>query len=92
MKMKIKNSDISVTKHMVDGFTLFYTADDGYLYHKRYIGYGLRVAKQRFKEYVQNETAKNTAYWQGRADEVVIQALRCVCGGDLGAARQLMGQ
>lgn len=49
MKEKIKRSDISVTRHMADGFTLSAIVD-GYLFHRRYIGYTLREAKTRFLE------------------------------------------
>ena len=89
---KIKDCDITVTKHNIDGFTLSCIADDNNYYKHRYIGYGLRQAKQRFKMYVLTEMETNAKYWKGRTDEVVIQALRCICGGDLVIARQLLNQ
>ena len=45
-----------------------------------------------FTEHDNSKTAKEAAYWQGRTDEVIVQALRCICGGDMAAARRLMGQ
>jgi adenosine deaminase len=55
---KIRDKDITVTCHAVDGFTLSYITDEGDCCHKRYIGYGVREAKRRFKEYVYEEDSK----------------------------------
>jgi hypothetical protein len=52
---KIKNKDITVTRHDAGGFTLSYVTDEGDYYHKRYMGYSIRDAKARFKEYVYEE-------------------------------------
>jgi hypothetical protein len=54
----IRNKDISVTRHMVDGITLSYTTDEGDYYHQRYIGYSVQEARPRFKAYVYEEDAK----------------------------------
>lgn len=50
---KIKRSDITVTRHSVDGFTLSAIVD-GYLFKRRYIGYTLAEAKTRFLEETEN--------------------------------------
>jgi hypothetical protein len=55
---KIRDKDINVTRHVVDGFTLSYITDEGDYYHNRYIGYGIKDAKRRFKEYVYEEDSK----------------------------------
>ena len=47
--------DITVEKHMVDGFTLWASDKNGYLIHKRYIGYTIKQAKARFKLEVEGE-------------------------------------
>jgi hypothetical protein len=49
---KITLKDISVTNHAVDGFTLSYLCDDSRYYHQRYIGYTVREAKRRFKDWL----------------------------------------
>jgi hypothetical protein len=51
---KIKNSDIHFYNHKVDGFTLSYITDDNKYFKKRYIGYGIREAKKRFKLFITN--------------------------------------
>lgn len=55
---KIRNKNITVTRHAVDGFILSYVTDEGDYYRKRYIGYDIREAKRRFKEYVYEEDGK----------------------------------
>lgn len=50
---KIKRSDIIVTRHATDGFTLSAIVD-GYRFHRRYIGYTLREAKTMFLEEANN--------------------------------------
>jgi hypothetical protein len=55
---KITDRDIHIEKHDVDGFTLSYVTDNNLYCHKRYIGYGVREAKRRFKDYVYAEEAK----------------------------------
>jgi hypothetical protein len=46
---------ITVERHAVDGFTLWATDKQGYLVHKRYIGYTIREAKARFKLSLEGE-------------------------------------
>jgi hypothetical protein len=80
----IRNKDITVTDHTVDGFTLSYIADSGDYYHKRYRGYGIRDAKARCKEYI--------VYGDDSLrDDVLVEALRCICGGSRETARELLG-
>jgi hypothetical protein len=86
---KIRDKEIDVTRHAVDGFTLSYITDEGDYYHKRYIGYGIREAKRRFKEYVYEEDSK--IFRCMTRDDVLVNALSCVCGGSLSAARELLG-
>jgi len=86
----IASADISITRHRVDGFTLSYIADNNRYYKDRYIGYGVREAKRRFKEYVYSEMLKEE-YPLNSADDVVLQALRCICRGSIAQARELMG-
>ena len=50
---KITNKEISMTFHHVDGFTLSYLANNNRYFKQRYIGYTVREAKKRFKNYVQ---------------------------------------
>jgi len=50
---KIKNNDIHVTRHIVDGFSLSYITDDYEYIKHRYIGYGIREAKELFKKLVE---------------------------------------
>jgi hypothetical protein len=87
---KIRDKDISVTHHAVDGFTLFYVTDEGDYYHKRYIGYSIKDAKRRFKEYVYEEDSK--IFRCMTRDDVMVGALRCTCRGNLAAARKLLGE
>jgi hypothetical protein len=54
----IRNKDITVTRHAVDGFTLSYLTDEGDYYHRRYIGYSVQEARPRFKQYVYEEDSK----------------------------------
>jgi hypothetical protein len=49
---RIKDKDITVTRYAVDGFALSYVTDEGNYYRKRYIGYGIREAKTRYKSTV----------------------------------------
>jgi hypothetical protein len=86
---KIRDRDIVVTRHAVDGFTLSYVTDEGDYYHKRYIGYGVREAKRRFKEYVYEEDSK--IFRCMTRDDVLVNALSCICGGGLSTARELLG-
>ena len=48
--IKIRNSDIDITIHPVDGFTLSFRDKKDNLFKQRYIGYSKREAKRRFKE------------------------------------------
>jgi hypothetical protein len=86
---KIKNKDITVARRAVDGFTLSYMTDKGDYYHKHYTGYSTREAKKLFKEYVCKEDRKIFRYTD--RNDVLISALRCICGGNLAAARELLG-
>jgi hypothetical protein len=86
---KIKDKDITVTRHAVDGFTLSYITDEGDYYHRRYIGYSVEEARPRFKQYVYEEDAK--IFRCMTRDDVLIEALRGVCGGSREAARELLG-
>lgn len=45
----MKLNEITVERHSCDGFTLWGTDRDGYLVHKRYIGYTVREAKSKFR-------------------------------------------
>jgi hypothetical protein len=86
---KIKDKDITVTRHAVDGFTLSYVTDEGDYYRKRYMDYGIRDAKARFKEYVYSEDAK--IFRCMTRDDVLLDALQGICGGNRTAARELLG-
>ena len=55
---KIRNKDIDITIHPVDGFTLSYRDKEERYYKQRYILYGKREAMRRFKEYVYEEALK----------------------------------
>jgi hypothetical protein len=55
---KITNRVINITPHPGDGFTLSYLSDNNGYFRKQYIGYSVREAKRRFKDYV-NQEAKN---------------------------------
>jgi hypothetical protein len=48
---------ITVERHAVDGFTLWASDRDGYLVHKRYIGYTIKQAKAKFKLEIEGEVA-----------------------------------
>jgi hypothetical protein len=85
---KIEDGDITVTLHAVDGFTLSYCTDEGGHYRKRYIGYGVKEAKRRFKEFVYKEDSKILRCMT--REDVLIRALSCACGS-LSAARDLLG-
>jgi len=56
---KISNKEISITRHLVDGFSLSYISDSNEYFTRRYIGYGLREAKKLFKQFVKEEDKKN---------------------------------
>jgi hypothetical protein len=55
---RITNNDIHITRHPVDGFTLSYISDSNKYFKQRYIGYSIREAKKRFKNYIKEEEAK----------------------------------
>jgi hypothetical protein len=55
---KIRDKDITVTRHATDGFTLSYVTDEGDYYHRRYMDYSIKDARVRFKEYVYEEDSK----------------------------------
>jgi hypothetical protein len=67
---------------------LSYVTDGGDFYHKLYTGNKAR-AKRQFKEYAYEEIRK--ASWRAARDDVLVNALSCVCGGSLSAARELLG-
>ena len=46
---------ITIERHAVDGFTLWATDKQGYLVHKRYIGYTIKQAKVQFKIALEGE-------------------------------------
>jgi hypothetical protein len=54
---KISNKDIHITFHPADGFTLSYISDNNRYFKQRYIGFGIREAKKRFKFFIKQETA-----------------------------------
>jgi hypothetical protein len=91
----IKNREIAVSDHTTDGFTLYYRDERNRVYSKRYVGYGVDVAKRLFKAYVCDERVKEAALFDKHEpltrDEVLLGALRCICGGNMGAARELLG-
>jgi hypothetical protein len=86
---KITDRDIHIEKHSVDGFTLSYMTDSNLYYCKRYIGYGIREAKRRFKDYVYAEDAKVVRHMT--VDDVLVMAVRGLCKGSISAARELVG-
>jgi hypothetical protein len=86
---KILNLDIHITRHRMGGFILSYKADTNRYYKRRYIGYGLREATKKFKEYVYSEMIKEDG--PRCSEDVVLQALRCICGGNITQARELLG-
>jgi len=49
---RIRNKDITITRHPADGFTLSYITDSNKYFWQRYIFYSVREAKRRFKKYV----------------------------------------
>ena len=55
---RISSGDIFVTRHPADGFTLSYIGDDTRYFKCRYIGYTLKEALGRFREYVREEDAR----------------------------------
>jgi len=58
MRKKIRQKDIMVTVHPVDGFTLSYRTDDDRYFKQRYIFHSLRAAKSLFTGYVNRELNK----------------------------------
>jgi hypothetical protein len=86
---KIRNKDITVTRHAVDGFTLSYVTDEGDYYHKRYIGYSVEEARPRFKAYVYEEDTR--IFRRLTREDVLTTALQGICGGSRTAARELSG-
>jgi hypothetical protein len=85
---KIKDKDITVTRHAVDDFTLS-CVHGAYQYHRRYMRYSVREAKRRLKEYVYEEDGK--IFRNVSRNDVLLGALQCLCAGDLGSARELLG-
>jgi hypothetical protein len=91
---RVMNKDIHADYSLADGFTLSYITDDNRYYRKQYIGYSIRTAKRDFKKHLYNEWYKEAALPDTRPltrDEVLLGALRCICAGNMGAARELMG-
>jgi predicted SPOUT superfamily RNA methylase MTH1 len=86
---RIRDADISVTRHPTDGFTLLWESDSGEPFHRRYIGYSVRDAKRRFKDWLREEDDK-VCYATTRED-VLLDALQGICGGNREAARRLLG-
>jgi len=55
---RISNNDIHITRHRVDGFSLSYITDNNEYFTRRYIGYGIRQAKNLFKIFIKEEVKK----------------------------------
>jgi hypothetical protein len=55
---QIRDRDITVTRHVVEGFPLSYFTDNGNYYHRRYINYNVKDAKRLFREYVYAEESR----------------------------------
>jgi hypothetical protein len=87
---KITDRDIHIEHHAVDGFTLSYITDSNLYYHKRYIGYGIKEAKRRFKDYVYAEDAK--VFRNMTVDDVLVMSVRGLCKGSISSARELVGR
>jgi hypothetical protein len=45
----VRDSDITITRHLTDGFTLSATVGD-HLVQRRYMGYTVREAKRMFRK------------------------------------------
>jgi len=56
---RIKNNEISITRHRVDGFSLSYISDNNEYFTHRYIGYGIRQAKKLFKNFIKEKERVN---------------------------------
>jgi hypothetical protein len=48
----IKNTDININRHTVDGYTLTYLTDSGHYYRRRYVDYPINVASALFKAHI----------------------------------------
>jgi hypothetical protein len=55
---QIRDRNITVTRHVVDGFQLSYLIDSGNYYHRQYVDYNVKDAKRLFREYVYMEESK----------------------------------
>jgi hypothetical protein len=79
---RIEAKDITVTRHMADGFTLSYLADSGEYYHRRYIDYSLAEAKRKFMRHVRYEESKIVRCVPAPhvAESQVMKMLGRVCG------------
>jgi hypothetical protein len=90
MMKEIENKDITVTcRAGIEGFILSYTTDSGVYYHRRYVGYGIMEAKNRFKEHVYREDSKMSR--RMTREDVLAGALMSICGGSPAKARELLG-
>lgn len=92
---KITNNDISVIRNAKNDFTLSYSDGNGRRYERRYTDYGIRTAKKLFKvrlcEAMIKEAALSDMQKPLTREDVLIAALRCICGGSLDVARELLG-
>jgi len=57
----IKNKEIFLTRHVVDGFTLAYITDGNLYLKQRYIGYTVREAMKIFKRFIRKEVKDQLA-------------------------------
>jgi hypothetical protein len=87
---KMRDKDIAVTHHAVDGFTCSYVTGEGDYYHKLCIGYGVKEAKRRFKDYVYAEDAK--IFRNTTADDAPVMPVRGLRKGGVSGARELTGR
>jgi hypothetical protein len=86
---QVRDTDINAVRYMNGDVAVSYMTDDGRRYRQRYTGCGIRDAKRRFKEHIRSEEAKPTG--SATRDDMLIGALRSICGGDPEAARRLLG-
>jgi hypothetical protein len=86
---RVRNADIVVTRHPTDGFTLSWESANREPFHRRYIGCSVNEAKRRFKEWLQEEDDKR--FYSVTREDVLVESLRFLCGGDKEAARRMLG-
>jgi hypothetical protein len=86
---RIRDDDITATVCPTGGVTLSWESESGKLFRRWYSNCSLRGATQKFKAYLREEDAK-IRYGLTRED-VLVNALQGICGGDRDAARRLLG-